>query len=97
MEFRQMTSAFLFNSRNEVLLIKKPSGRLFNGEHWSSIGGHLEPEGLNQPMIGCYREVFEEAGIHRHDLMDLKLKYIVLRKKVDEVRQHFIYFGSTSS
>ncbi|UVI32749.1 NUDIX domain-containing protein [Paenibacillus spongiae] len=95
MELRQMTTAFLLNRQNEVLLMKKQTGRLFDFKHWSSVGGHIEPEEIHDPMSSCYREIFEETGIGQHEITDLKLAYIVLRKKEDEIRQHFIYFGST--
>lgn len=92
MHLRQLTSAFLYKN-NEFLLMKKQSGRLFDFEHWSSLGGHIESGEMNTPRTACLREVFEESNISEHDITDFRLKYILMRKKGDEIRQHFVYFG----
>jgi 8-oxo-dGTP diphosphatase len=92
MEVRQMSTAYL--SHNEqFLMIKKSGSRLYNGEFWSGLGGHLEPSEINTPKEACVREIFEESGISRSDIHHLKLKYILIRIKEDEVRQQFVYFG----
>lgn len=92
MELRQMASAILY-SENKFLMLKKQRGRLFDFEHWSSLGGHIEPSEMNTPSIACLREVFEESGIREQDIIDFRLRYMMLRKREDEMRQHFVYFG----
>jgi 8-oxo-dGTP diphosphatase len=92
MEVRQMATAFLFN-QEKVLMIKKASSRLFATEFWSGLGGHLEPTELNQPMKACIREIYEESGFQEKEIDELKLRYILLRIKEEEIRQQFVYFG----
>jgi 8-oxo-dGTP diphosphatase len=94
MEIRQMSTAFLINE-GKVLVMKKESSRLTEDSFWSGLGGHLEPDELNNPMKACYREIFEESGILKEEIQDLRLRYILLRVKNDEVRQQFVYFGKT--
>lgn len=96
MEVRQMATAFLLNN-NKVLMMKKSESQFYNGEFWSGLGGHLEPKELNSPKEACLREIYEESGITATDIADIKLKYIQLRIKEDEIRQQFVYFGKTDS
>lgn len=94
MEIRQMSTAFLFND-DKVLLMKKESNKFTDVPFWSGVGGHLEQNELNNPMKACYREIYEESGIMDREIDDLKLRYILLRVKHDEIRQQFVYFGRT--
>ncbi|MGG3280158.1 NUDIX domain-containing protein [Paenibacillus solani] len=94
MEVRQMSTAFLFNE-NKVLLMKKDSSRITETEFWTGLGGHLEPDELNFPKRACIREIFEESGIQEEEIEELKLRYILLRIKDEEIRQQFVYFGKT--
>ena len=96
MEVRQMSTALLFNE-NKVLMMKKDSSRITNTMFWTGLGGHLEPEELNFPKRACIREIFEESGIREEEIEDLKLKYILIRIKDDEIRQQFVYFGEVKS
>jgi 8-oxo-dGTP diphosphatase len=92
MEVRQMATAFLFN-QEKVLMIKKASSRLSATEFWSGLGGHLEPAELNHPRKACIREIYEESGLQEKEIDELKLRYILLRIKEEEIRQQFVYFG----
>jgi 8-oxo-dGTP diphosphatase len=94
-EIRQMATAYLFKG-NQVLLIKKSGSRLYDSEFWSGLGGHLEANELNYPRHACFREIYEESGIDESEVMDLKLRYILFRIKENEIRQQFVYFGSTA-
>ncbi|OZB96219.1 NUDIX domain-containing protein [Paenibacillus sp. XY044] len=94
MKLRQMTAAYLF--RNDyVLMIKKSGSRFHQEEFWSGLGGHVEPDELNDPLTACRREIYEESGIQASEMEDLKLRYILLRLKEDEIRQQYVYFGTT--
>jgi len=96
MEARQMSTAFLTNE-NHVLLMKKQSSKLSDRPFWSGLGGHLEPEELNDPKQACYREIHEESGLTAEEMEGLELRYILLRLKDDEIRQQFVYFGETKT
>jgi 8-oxo-dGTP diphosphatase len=92
MEVRQMATAFLTN-QEKVLMMKKTSSKLSATEFWSGLGGHLEPIELNHPRKACIREIYEESGFQEKEIDELKLRYILLRKKEEEIRQQFVYFG----
>ncbi|WP_373231343.1 NUDIX domain-containing protein [Cohnella sp.] len=94
-EIRQMATAYLFRD-NKVLMMKKFSSKLYNSEFWSGLGGHLEPEELNHPKEACQREIHEESGISKSELLELSLRYILIRLKEDEIRQQYVYFGKTN-
>ncbi|QYR23467.1 NUDIX domain-containing protein [Paenibacillus sp. sptzw28] len=89
-----MATAFLING-NKILMMRKTGNRFYNSEFWTGLGGHIEPAELNSPMEACLREIFEESGIRDTEIKELKLKYILLRIKEDEIRQQFVYFGYT--
>lgn len=91
-----MATAFLFNE-NKVLMMKKASSRVTDIEFWTGLGGHLEHNELNFPRRACIREIYEESGLHEEEIEELKLKYILLRMKDEEIRQQFVYFGKTMS
>lgn len=95
MEIRQMATAFIFNE-NKVLMMKKNRSSFVQFPFWSGLGGHIEADERNEPKRACVREIFEESGIEEHELEELKLKYILLRVKEEEIRQQFVYFGRTS-
>lgn len=46
-------------------------------------------------MKACYREIYEESGIVAAEIEDLRLRYILLRVKNEEIRQQYVYFGKT--
>jgi len=91
---RQMASAFLFYD-NKVLLMRKRASKWQQQTEpfYAAIGGHLEPLELNDPVTACFREIEEETGYRREDILDLRLKYILLRRKENEIRQQFVYVG----
>ena len=62
---------------------------------WSGVGGHCEPEELNDPLATCLREIFEETGITKENIFNLELRYIIIRRAGDTIRQSYIYFGET--
>ncbi|WMJ85516.1 NUDIX domain-containing protein [Anaerocolumna sp. MB42-C2] len=93
-KLRNMATAYLM-SGSEILLMKRAAGRKLAPGLWAGVGGHLEPEELNNPMEACLREIYEETGITQEQLTDIKLKYIVLRRYKDEIRIQYIYFGQS--
>lgn len=92
---RLLTAAYLFNN-DHVLLLKRSKGRQLAADLWTGIGGHIEKDELNEPKMACLREIFEETGIHESKIKNLKLRYIILRKDKEEIRQHYIFWGNTS-
>ncbi|WP_144934990.1 NUDIX domain-containing protein [Paenibacillus sp. 32O-W] len=94
MNTRLMTTAFLFND-GRILMLKRAANRKIAPGLWTGVGGHLEPEEINNPEQACIREIYEETGIVKEELADLKLRYILIRLKGTEIREQFVYFGKT--
>lgn len=93
---RTMTGAFLFNN-DDVLMLKRSSTKKIAPGLWSCVGGHVEAHEFNSPAISCFREIAEETGILQDEIIDLTLRYILLRQKEDELNQHYIFFGHSLS
>lgn len=96
-KLRQLTSAFLFRG-DQVLLIQK------NASKWqkqtepfiAAVGGHLEPPELNDPLMACYREIEEETGLSSTDIQHMRLRYVLLRQKEQEIRIQYVYTGEVA-
>lgn len=87
---RNMTSIYII-SKNKILLLYRVGSRVVKPS-WCGIGGHFEKEELNNPKACALRELFEETGITENNIEDIKLKYITLRMKNNEIRQNYYYF-----
>ncbi|UKS27742.1 NUDIX hydrolase [Paenibacillus sp. HWE-109] len=92
---RMISTALLWNSRNELLMMKRSLSRTVSPGLWAAVGGHLEPNELNNPREACLREIWEETGIEHDEIQGLRLQYILLRLNGQEVRQQFFYIGTT--
>lgn len=92
---RIMTAAYLFNKNNDVLMLKRSKDKFLASNLWTGIGGHVETYEYNNPEKACYREIFEESNIKASEIENLTLRYILLRRDKNEIRQHYIYFGKT--
>lgn len=93
---RSMSVAFLMNEQ-DFLLMKRSAGRKLMPGIWAGVGGHLEPEEINEPETACLREIYEETGLTKNQLSDLELKYILLRRSRDEIRIQYVYFAKTTT
>lgn len=87
---RMMAAALLFHG-GEMLMMKRSPNRTLNPGMWATVGGHMEPAEINDPEEAVRREIFEETGLTRSDIADLRLQYILIRLNRQEVRQQFIY------
>lgn len=94
MKLRQMATAFIKNEGRFVMM-KKTNSKLFDFEFWTGLGGHLEPNEINNAREACLREVFEESGLQENELKKFDMRYVLLRQKEDEIRIQFVFFGST--
>ncbi|WP_432360648.1 NUDIX domain-containing protein [Sporosarcina sp. UB5] len=92
---RIMTGAYLFYD-NKLLMLKRSKERELAPDLWTGIGGHVEANEHYIPEESCLREIFEETGIRRNDIEQFKLRYILMRRSKDEIRQHYIYFGNAT-
>ena len=96
MRLRVMSGAFIINGKG-YLMMKRAENRKLAPGMWGPVGGHVEPNELNDPKATCLREIYEEAGIEEKDFEKLDLKYIILRREKDEIRVHHIFIGITKT
>ncbi|TCZ79270.1 NUDIX domain-containing protein [Paenibacillus albiflavus] len=94
MKTRLMSTAFLSN-RTNMLMLKRNADRKLAPGLWTGVGGHIEPEEMNDPERACIREILEETGISSDELIDLTFKYQLIRIKETEIRVQYVYFGKT--
>lgn len=95
MRTRLMATVFLYNN-DKILMMKRAADRKLAPGVWTGIGGHIEPQEINDPETACIREIYEESGIERDQLLELDLRYILIRKKTNEIRKQYVYFGKTN-
>ena len=81
----------------KYLLMKRAADRKLVPGVWSGIGGKMEARELNNPYATCLREVYEETGITEAAISNLTLRYIIIRRSSDTIRQSYIYFGDVSA
>jgi 8-oxo-dGTP diphosphatase len=77
------------------LLMKRSAERKIAPNVWSCIGGKMETCEINDPLGTCLREIKEETGIPKENIYNLKLRYIIIRRYKNIIRQNYIYFGET--
>ena len=90
-KLRNMTAVYI-SCGEEMLMLYRIGSRVVEPS-WVGIGGHFEPEELNDPKACMIRELSEEIGLTEEDLEDLQLRYVTLRLKKGEIRQNYYYFG----
>jgi hypothetical protein len=56
----------------------------------------MEQSEINNPIITCYRENYEETVIITDNIITLELLYVITRWSKNEISQSYIYFGKTS-
>ncbi|MDR1329970.1 MAG: NUDIX hydrolase [Oscillospiraceae bacterium] len=81
----------------DYLLMKRASNREISPGVWSSPAGKIERDELNDPQAACLREVQEETGITSGQIRNLTLRYIIVRRYRDTIRQTYVYFGETDA
>ena len=98
----RLTAGAFLMFKDKILLMKRGLHKKIAPGEWSGIGGHMDIEDITNPRElnlaeTCYREVQEETGIAKHDIINLKLKYIATRKVGEEIRIHHLYFGEVKN
>lgn len=91
----RLTAAGVFTNGRDFLMMKRAESRKLAPGMWAPVGGHLKPDELNDPVRACLRETEEETGIRPDQITGLALKYILVRKKEDEIRVHYVFTGET--
>ncbi len=95
MRIRTFAAAYLLHQDHWLMLLRSPTHTLFPNT-WAPVGGHVEAQDKCDPYSAVLRELSEEANLLPGDLTDLKLKYVTLRVKGQELRQLYLFFGRMS-
>lgn len=98
----RITAGAILVCGSKVLLLKRGLHKKLAPGLWAGIGGHMELTDIENPRAlsiieTCYREVYEEAGIEKSNIKNLKLRYIAVRKIDGEIRWHHHYIGELES
>lgn len=88
---RHIAVAFIEND-NKWLMMKRHKKQKIAGGLYAPVGGHLECKEFQNPVDACLREVYEETQIQSNKLSNIRLKYIILRQKENEIRIQYVYF-----
>lgn len=89
---RNMASIYIID--NDKILLLYRIGSKVVPPSWCGIGGHFEPEELNNAKAAVLRELEEETGLTEKDIDGLHMRYITLRLKNGEVRQNYYFFAN---
>ena len=91
----QNSAGAFLKQNGHYLLMKRSPDRKIAPDVWSCVGGHSEPDEINDPMAACLREIHEETGISKDHIFSLELRYIIVRRAKNAIRQNYVYFGET--
>ena len=89
---RNMTSVYILSGDN-ILMLYRMGSRVVPPS-WCGIGGHFEPDELNNARVAVLREMEEEVGLMESDIEGLNMRYVTLRLINSEVRQNYYFFAS---
>jgi len=98
LKLRKIVTAFL-NYGDKILLMKRSPNKKIAPNLWYGVGGHMEPQEINDPYTSIYREIFEETRINKDKIADLNLKYIVYNRETEkqEIVVNYIFHGKVNS
>lgn len=88
---RNMAAVFIVQEEKVLLMYRVGSKAV--PPSWVGVGGHFEPEELNDPEACVLRELREEIGLTAENLENLRLRYITLHRLKDEIRQNYYFFA----
>ena len=92
-KLRNMSSIYLYNDENKVLLLYRIGSRVIEDSYIGTAGGHFEKDELNDAKKCILRELYEETGLTEKDIEKPDLKYVTLRYKKGEIRQNYYFFA----
>lgn len=90
-KLRNMTAIYI-SRPGQMLLLYRVGSRVI-APSYVGIGGHFEPEELNDARACVLREMREEIGLKESDLVNLRMRYAMQRLKNGEIRQNYYFFA----
>ena len=94
---RNMASIYLYVENSNFLMLYRIGSKAIKDSYIGTAGGHFEKEELNNAKACILRELKEEINLTMNDISDLKLRYITLRYKKDEIRQNYYFFAKINN
>lgn len=90
-KFQEYCDSFIFNTRGQLLLLRRSSQDEFEPGKWSLPGGKLE-EG-ESPLMAAQRELYEETSLYcnltrvvSRDIKGGRIHYFVSSKSIDDYK-----------
>lgn len=90
-KLRNMATVYI--KKNDKMLLLDRIGSKVVKRSWCGVGGHFEPDEVNDAKAAVLREMNEEIGLTQNDLDTLNLRYIALRLVKDELRINYYFFA----
>lgn len=90
-KLRNMATVYI--KKNDKMLLLDRIGSKVVDRSWCGVGGHFEPDEVNDAKAAVLREMNEEIGLTENDLKNLDLRYIALRLVKDELRINYYFFA----
>ncbi len=90
-KLRNMTAIYISRGR-EMLLLYRVGSRVI-APSFVGIGGHFEPDELNDARACVLREMREEIGLTQDEIENLSMRYAMQRLKNGEIRQNYYFFA----
>ena len=90
-KLRNMATVYIMKN-DKMLLLDRIGSKVVN-RSWCGVGGHFEPDEVNDAKVAVLREMNEEIGLNENDLENLDLRYIALRLVKDELRINYYFFA----
>ncbi len=95
-KLRNMTALYVTDRTDathpKLLMLYRIGSRVIDPS-WCGIGGHFEPDEVNDARACVLREAREEIGLTEDALENLRMRYIVLRQKNGEIRHNYYFFA----
>jgi 8-oxo-dGTP diphosphatase len=88
---RNISSVYI-SQGNKMLLLFRQGSRVVNDIWLGSAGGYFEEYELNDARTCVIRELLEEINITENMLVDIRLRYIALRRTKGEIRQNYFFY-----
>lgn len=92
MNLRILSGAFIIEGNNYLMMKRATTKKIAPGM-WGGVGGHAEPNELNNPKSTCLREIYEETGLDEKNFENLDLKYIIVRRNKSEITLIYYFIG----
>ena len=88
--FQNVVKVCLYNNDRKYLLISRSHWNKYGPGEWYFFGGLMES---NDSLEKHLLKIKNETGIEKINMNNLKLRYIIIYKNKNIIRQENIYFG----